>query len=195
MLRVAKVISQTTAEGPFERCALWVAGCDLACPGCCNPALFDANAAEPTSEDGLRSLLDRACDAGVEGITVLGGEPLQQPVGLAWLSKHAQARDLGVIVFTGYTLEQAQQRPGFDTLWANLDTLIDGRFDVHQPELVRRFIGSANQRLHHRTPRYADPQLWRGPKRIEVRVDAEGSIEVHGLPHSVSRLTRVLSSR
>lgn len=195
MLRIAKVIPQTTAEGPFERCALWVAGCDLACPGCCNPALFDPNSVEPTSATELTGLLDRVCGAGVEGITVLGGEPLQQPQGLAWLASAAQACGLGVIVFTGYTLEQARERTGFDEVWANVDTLIDGRFDAHQPELRRRFIGSANQRLHHRTPRYAAPELWRGPQRIEVRVDASGGIEVHGLPKSVSRLTRALSSR
>ncbi|MBV1856924.1 MAG: radical SAM protein [Nannocystaceae bacterium] len=194
MLRIAKVIPQTTAEGPFERCAIWVAGCDLACPGCCNPLLFDPNSVEPTAAADLLQLLDGAQAAGVEGITVLGGEPLQQPHGLAWFVRAAQARGLGVIAFTGYTLKQAQERPAFDEIWANLDTLIDGRFDRHQPELRRRFIGSSNQCLHHRTTRYAAPELWRGPQRIEVHVDSDGGIEVHGLPRSVSRLTRALSS-
>ena len=137
-------------------------------------------------------MLDRARDAQVEGITVLGGEPLQQPVGLSWLAAQAQARGLGVIVFTGYTLEQAQHLDGLSLLWGNLDTLIDGPFDRYQPETRRRFIGSANQRLHHRTQRYAAPELWNGPQRIEVRIDAQGEVEVHGLPRSVSRLTRVL---
>lgn len=195
VLRVAKVIPQTTAEGPFERCALWVAGCDLACPGCCNPALFDPSSVEPTSAAALQNLLDRVCGAGVEGITVLGGEPLQQPQGLAWLASAAQARGLGVIAFTGYTLQEARKLSAFDEVWASLDTLIDGRFDAHKPELRRRFIGSANQRLHHRTPRYAEAELWRGPQRIEVRVDPSGGVEVHGLPKSVSRLKRALSSR
>lgn len=194
MLRVAKVIPQTTAEGPFERCALWVAGCDLACPGCCNPALFDPNSVEPTPSAMLVGLLDRVREAGAEGITVLGGEPLQQPQGLAWLAAAAQARGLGVIVFTGYTLDQAQAVPAFERVWSSLDTLIDGRFDARAPELRRRFMGSANQRLHHRTARYASPELWQGPQRIEVRVDRDGEVEVHGLPQSVSRLTRALSS-
>jgi len=194
VLRVAKVIPQTTAEGPFERCALWVSGCDLACPGCCNPALFDRDSVEATPPAELLQLLNRVQAAGVEGVTVLGGEPLQQPQALTWFARQAQARGLGVIVFTGYTLVQAQQLPEFDALWLSLDTLIDGRFDRHQPELHRRFIGSANQRLHHRTPRYEDVELWRGPQRIEVRVDSNGRIEAHGLPRSVSRLTRALSS-
>ncbi|MGH1346899.1 MAG: 4Fe-4S single cluster domain-containing protein [Nannocystales bacterium] len=195
MLRIAKVIPQTSAEGPFERCAVWVAGCNLACPGCCNPALFPADAGESASATRLCALLDQVQAAGAEGVTVLGGEPLQQPAGLAWFVEQAQARELGVIVFTGYTLEQAQQRPDFERIWANLDTLIDGRFDARQPEQHRRFIGSANQRLHHRTTRYNAEKLWRGVQRIEVRVDRDGRIEAHGLPRSVSRLTRALSSR
>lgn len=192
MLRVAKVIPQTTAEGPFERCAVWVAGCDLACPGCCNPGLFDATSTAPTSSVDLIGLLERAHRAGVEGVTVLGGEPLQQPDGLAWFCERAQHLGLGVIVFTGYTLQRAQTHPTFDRLWSQIDTLVDGPFDARQPERQRRFIGSANQALHHRTPRYAAPALWRGPQRIEVRVDVHGQIEVHGLPRVVSRLTRAL---
>lgn len=192
MLRVAKVIPQTTAEGPFERCALWVAGCDLACPGCCNPTLFDSSAIEATPPGELAGILERARRAGVEGVTILGGEPLQQPEGLAWFCAQAQRLGLGVIVFTGYTLENAKTHPTFDRVWAQIDTLVDGPFDVRQPEQRRRFIGSANQRLHHRTQRYAARALWHGPQRIEVRVDVRGQVEVHGLPRAVSRLTRAL---
>jgi anaerobic ribonucleoside-triphosphate reductase activating protein len=192
MLRVAKVIGRTSAEGPHERLALWVAGCDLACPGCCNPDLFDPASGNAMSRSALERLLDTARDAGVEGITVLGGEPLQQVSALADLLEAARARSLGSIVYTGYTRAQALDQPGFDRIWSRLDTLVDGPFDRHQPELRRRFIGSANQGLHHRTARYADPALWRGPARVEVRVAPGGQVEVHGLPRPVARVGRVL---
>lgn len=189
MLRVARIIPKTSAEGPFERCAIWVAGCDLACPGCCNPELFDPASGTPTALDAV---LDTAMDAGVEGLTMLGGEPLQQPKALAALLEGAQARGLGTIVFSGYTLQRAQSLPGFSKIWAHLDTLVDGPFDVHRIEPSRRFIGSSNQQLHHRTERYAKASLWRGPARIEVRVDADGTVELHGMPRPVSRLARAL---
>ncbi len=191
MLRVAKVITKTTAEGPYERLALWVAGCDLDCPGCCNPALFDREAGETVDAHGLAQMLDHAAD--VEGITVLGGEPLQQREGLAALLRLARERGLGTLVFTGYTLEDARRLPGFDAIDANVDTWIDGPFDVHRPEARRRFIGSSNQRLHHRTGRYADPQLWSGRPRVELRIAPDGSLEAHGLPRGVARLTRSLN--
>ena len=191
MLRVAKVIAKTTAEGPHQRLAMWVAGCDLACPGCCNPDLFDPSAGEVVDDDGLARMLDDATE--IEGITVLGGEPLQQPSGLAGLLRLARGRDLGTIVFTGYTLDTARTLAGFDAVDANVDTWIDGPFDVHRPERRRRFIGSSNQGLHHRTPRYADPTLWLGRTRVEIQIGPDGSVEAHGLPRAVARLTRGLN--
>lgn len=187
MLRVAKIIGPTRAEGPFERCAIWVAGCDLACPGCCNPELFDPAGGTPMEPEAV---LERA--GNVEGITVLGGEPLQQPEALAALLAEAHGRGLGTIVFSGYTREQAFAEPDLDAVWAHLDTLVDGPFDARQPERTRRFIGSANQGLHHRTSRYADPALWRGSTRIEVRIAPDGGVEVHGMPRPVSRLRRAI---
>jgi len=189
VLRLAKIIPRTSVEGPHERCAVWVAGCDLACPGCCNPELFDPSAGTPTAPGAV---LDAATDAGVEGITILGGEPLQQVEPVATLLEGAQSRGLGTIVFSGYTLERARSLPGFSRLWASLDTLVDGPFDARRPERARRFIGSTNQGLHHRTERYADPSLWRGPTRIEVRIDASGAIEMHGMPRPVARFARTL---
>lgn len=192
-MRIAKIIERTSVEGPHERLALWVAGCDLACPGCCNPELFDPSAGRVTTHEELAALLDRAAQA-VEGITVLGGEPLQQIDALTWLLREASARGLGTLVFTGYTLQHARSLAGFDAVWPHIDTLVDGRFDARHLDRSRRFIGSSNQRLHHRTTRYNDDSLWRGPTQIEVRVDAHGSVEVHGLPRPVARVTRALKS-
>ncbi|MCR9166163.1 MAG: 4Fe-4S single cluster domain-containing protein [Nannocystaceae bacterium] len=190
MLRVAKVIPKTTAEGPHERLALWVAGCDLACPGCCNPELFAPEAGTSLDRSALARLIEDASD--VEGITVLGGEPLQQPGGLAFVLRLARARGLGTIVFTGYTLGAAQRLPDFDEVDANVDTWVDGPFDARRPETRRRFIGSSNQRLHHRTSRYADATLWNGRTRVEVRIGPGGAVEAHGLPRGVARLRRAL---
>ena len=180
MLRIAATVPCTTAEGPHRRFAVWVRGCSLRCAGCCNPELFDAEG-ETTAVGalGLPSLRDAH---GLEGITVLGGEPLEQIDGVTELAQHARALDLGVIVFTGYTRQEAEARPGFARLWSLLDTLVDGRFDARALDRERRFVGSTNQRLHHRTQRYADPALWRGGKRVEIHVGAGDLLRVHGDP-------------
>lgn len=169
--------------------AIWVAGCTLRCPGCCNPELFAADAGATMPLADIEARLDGQRGR-IEGLSILGGEPLQQPAAVAQLLRAAQGRGLGTIVFSGYTLAEARTRPGFETVWSQLDTLIDGRYESGSTELRRRFIGSSNQRLHHRTPRYADEALWRGPTRVEVRIDARGQVEAHGLPRAVARLRR-----
>jgi anaerobic ribonucleoside-triphosphate reductase activating protein len=194
LLRTAHRVACTEAEGPYRRYALWVQGCSLRCPGCCNPALFDPAGGTATTVRSLQGDIERARDSlGIEGITVLGGEPLEQLAPVTELCAWAAAAGLGVLVFSGYTAAEARSRPNFSALWATLDTLVDGRFDAHALEPPasaggRRFIGSANQRLHHRTPRYADAKLWRGDNHVELRVTADGRVSAHGFPRQVQRM-------
>jgi anaerobic ribonucleoside-triphosphate reductase activating protein len=90
------------------------------------------------------------------------------------------------MVFTGYTLAEARQLP--DPLVAELlaltDILVDGRYKRDQPERRRRWIGSANQRIHFLTDRYrSDDPCWRLPNTLEIRL-REGELTVNGFPAS-----------
>jgi len=130
----------------------------------------------------------------VEGLTILGGEPLEQLGGVAQLAEAAQARGLGVIVSTGFTEAEARQRAGFASLWPHIDTLIAGPFvaSLREPVGGRKMVGSSNQRLVHRTDRYRDPQLWIGPRGAEVVPDGRGGATVVGDPGLVARVRRRL---
>lgn len=193
-LRVAERVACSEVEGPHRRYVVWVQGCSLRCPGCCNPELFAAagGAVVGVAELAAEVLAARA-DHGIEGVTFLGGEPLEQIAGVTALARRVRAAGLGVLVFSGYTLAEVLARPGGAALLAVVDTLVDGRFDATAREPVdgRRVIGSRNQRLVHRTPRYADPALWRGPRRIELRVGPAGEIGVLGDPALTRRLAGV----
>ena len=194
VLRVAHLVPRTGVEGPFERFALWLQGCSIRCPGCCNPELFSSAGGRELAVEGL---VAQVREAGVEGLTVLGGEPLEQLEPLAELCGRVRAAGLGVIVFTGFTFAQARARPGFSRLWAAIDTLVDGPFDARDRERgpgARRFIGSRNQGLRHRSERYAEPDLWRGENGAELRIEADGRISVHGFPDQAAALRRRLVS-
>jgi anaerobic ribonucleoside-triphosphate reductase activating protein len=188
-LRVAHRVACSEAEGPHRRYALWVQGCSLGCPGCCNPELFAAAGGTVLTVD---ELLADILAAQVEGVTLLGGEPLEQIAGVTALAGRVRAAGLGVLVFSGYTLDEIVALPGGSALLAVVDTLVDGRFvaAAREPSDGRRVVGSRNQRLVHRTPRYADPALWRGPPRVELQVGPAGEIGVHGDPDLARRLTR-----
>ncbi|MEM7151573.1 MAG: 4Fe-4S single cluster domain-containing protein [Myxococcota bacterium] len=200
-LRIAALVPATTAEGPGLRLAIWVQGCALRCPGCCNPEFFNAGRGEATEVSSVLARVDESMRAhGIEGLSILGGEPLEQIDGVTALAHGARRRGLGVLLFSGYRLDEAQRRPGFASLWSQVDTMLDGRFDAKQPEPPphaggRRFIGSRNQRLHHRTARYRDPSLWQGSPRIEVHLDDQGGFNAHGEPVAVRDLLRALDRR
>src|SRR5262245_49781002 len=79
MLELAHVVPVSAAEGPHERFAVWVQGCSLACPGCCNPELFERGRGWAIAVDELlEQVLAAARVHAIEGLTVLGGEPLEQ---------------------------------------------------------------------------------------------------------------------
>jgi anaerobic ribonucleoside-triphosphate reductase activating protein len=198
-IELAHVVPVSAAEGPHERFAVWVQGCSLGCPGCCNPELFDRGRGRTIAvAELIEQVLAAARVHAIEGMTVLGGEPLEQLPALIELCAGVRLAGLGVIVFTGFTLAQARERPGFAELWATIDTLVDGPFVAREPEPPmdrdgRRFIGSRNQVLHHRSDRYADPSLWTEPgDPIELRIGSDGRLSVHGSPSVARSLVREL---
>jgi anaerobic ribonucleoside-triphosphate reductase activating protein len=184
-LRVAQIVACTEAEGPGRRFALWFQGCPLRCPGCCNPEMLPFEGGWTVSlADVLGQVRDAAAGQGVEGITLLGGEPLVHAGGAAALARAVLADGLTVMVFSGYTLAEARQMtdPAVADLLAHTDILVDGPYLRDQPEKRRRWIGSANQQIHFLSERYrADDPRWLLPNTLEIRLD-NGELSVNGFP-------------
>jgi anaerobic ribonucleoside-triphosphate reductase activating protein len=186
-LNVAQIVPCTEAEGPGRRFALWFQGCPLRCPGCCNPEMLPFAGGRIMPLDEVLAELDAVADA-LEGITLLGGEPLAHAAGAAALARSAYQRGLSVMVFTGYTLAQAGALPdpAVADLLAHTDLLVDGPYLREQPETRRRWIGSANQQIHFLTDRYrADDLCWHRPNTLEIRLTG-GALTVNGFPASAA---------
>jgi anaerobic ribonucleoside-triphosphate reductase activating protein len=121
---------------------------------------------------------------GIEGITLVGGEPLAHAAGAAALARAAWDSGLSVMVFSGYTLEVARALPdpAVHDLLAHTDILVDGPYRRDLPETRRRWIGSTNQRIHFLTARYrADDPRWSRPNTLEIRLQS-GEVIVNGFP-------------
>ncbi|GMU63262.1 MAG: radical SAM protein [Myxococcaceae bacterium] len=191
VLRVAQMIPDTEAEGPGRRFALWVQGCTLRCPGCCNPEMFapDRGGEVLEAADVARRVLETP---GIEGLSVLGGEPFEQPRAVAEVCRTVRAGGRSVMVYSGYTLEElrARRAADVDALLGEIDLLADGRFEQDNPEQRRRWLGSANQRLHFFTARYRedDPRFFL-PNTVELRL-AGGKLTINGWPAAADAFRR-----
>ncbi|MBI5070495.1 MAG: radical SAM protein [Deltaproteobacteria bacterium] len=183
-LRIAARLPDTEAEGPYLRYALWLQGCSLACPGCCNPEMLSPHGGTLV---GVEALLREIREApGIEGVTLLGGEPFEQAGPLALLAGGVRRAGLGVMAFSGYTLHELRARPGAAALLAEVDLLVDGRYRAAERSSRRRFVGSANQRLHFLTDRYRALDdgaggIGAGEGPVEVRIRG-GALFVSGAP-------------
>lgn len=157
-VRIADGYFPVDTLGPGRRLALWFQGCALACPGCMSRHTWDSAGGRAATIGELLELWDTALGRGAEGLTISGGEPLEQPAALAALlrgavrlrQRHARKdRSADLLVYTGHEPGEVPAE-----VWAALagaDAVVTGRFRVGEPtDLVWR--GSANQRLVPRTP-------------------------------------------
>ena len=85
----------------------------------------------------------------LSGLTLSGGEPLEQPVPCLELAKAAHANGLNVWCYTGYTWEELTKEndPDRIALLNQVDVLVDGLFIMAQKSLELDYRGSKNQRL------------------------------------------------
>src|SRR5688572_29607856 len=111
-VRIAQVVPCTEAEGPGRRFAVWFQGCPLRCPGCCNPEFLPFRGGETrTLADMTAALADAHDRLGVEGVSLLGGEPFAHAAAAAAVARFARQRGLTVMVYSGYTIEQVREMP------------------------------------------------------------------------------------
>ncbi|MFZ4604310.1 MAG: 4Fe-4S single cluster domain-containing protein [Caulobacterales bacterium] len=180
-----------------SRIGLWVQGCTLACRGCMSLDTWSPSTAQtPVAEiaDRLEPLLDRA-----DGLSITGGEPLQQSPALAELLAMLRPRIAGdIIVFTGYPIASLPQAAV--PMLGLLDTLVAGPFDPARPA-VRPLLGSDNQTLAFLTAlgaqRYAmfAAQAAERPQ-IDLVEDGDG-FWIAGIPRAgdLERLGHALNDR
>jgi len=177
-LRIHALENASRANGPGLRAVIWVQGCTLGCPGCFNPDTHDPGGGVVRETSQLADDLLRL-GGGIEGVSVSGGEPLQQPEALLDLLVRLDGSGLSRLVFSGYTRREIEQQPLGPAILAHLDVLVAGRYVIARRE-GRGLIGSANQRIHLITSRHTPAEFTRIPA-AELIVHADGSITCSGV--------------
>jgi anaerobic ribonucleoside-triphosphate reductase activating protein len=167
-LRVHALLERSFANGPGCRAVIWVQGCSIRCDGCCNPDAQDPRGGRvvPVTDlvDWARSI------TGIEGITLSGGEPLQQPSAVAaFLREVRGTTDLSVVLFTGYDWPSGDGTPELKEIVRLTDIVIAGPYQRDR-KLRYGIRASANQTVHLLSDRYLFADMEAVPD-VEVVLD------------------------
>jgi anaerobic ribonucleoside-triphosphate reductase activating protein len=177
--RLHSTLPRSLANGPGQRFVVWSQGCALACPGCFNPETH-------AGADGTTTTVGAVVDAAlaqvpaIEGVTLTGGEPLEQPEAVAAFCAGLRAgADLGVIVLTGFTRAEIERDPAKSRAVACADLVVAGRYN-QRLRVAAGLRGSANKEYWDRTGRYT-PDTLGGVPDVEVHIGNDGMVTVTGI--------------
>lgn len=190
-LSLHSILSQSEVNGPGERLVIWTQGCSKGCPGCFNPETWKFSS---TWMEDCTSLAERVISSNPDGLTLTGGDPLEQPEALLEFLKalhrdgapESLAADFlpkGIICFTGYLLEELTGAALECVEY--LDLLIDGRY-VEQLRYTSVLAGSSNQRFHFSS------HVGRGESRLDkesILIDQAIEIHIDDIDSSIIRVT------
>ena len=175
--RIHATLLGSRVNGPGERNVVWFQGCTRECPGCFNPETHPLDGGETIA---VPRLADRLLQGSPQGITISGGEPLEQPGPLLALLRtlREQAPALSLLLFTGHTLDQVHALPESPLILGYLDVLVAGPY-VQSLHLGKEFIASQNQSLHLLTSRHRIGEL-KALQGTEVIIRHDGTLIVTG---------------
>lgn len=151
-LRVNRLRFPVTVLGPGRRLGLWLQGCTIACPGCTSRDTWSPTAGVEMTVAELTAACAELGESGLDGITISGGEPFEQPAGLfsllgalhTWRAADGARRDIDILCYSGWSWRRLQRHHA--AILARLDAVISEPFVATRPQ-DRLWRGSANQRL------------------------------------------------
>ncbi len=190
IINIATYIPRSMILGPGERFVIWVQGCGLGCKGCWNLEMqpFKIKTLIPTVD--LFDLI--ISESELEGITLLGGEPLHQSKEILSLVKKIKSRGLTVMLYTGYELGEIKD-PDAIELVKSSDIVIPGRFISEKRNTLLKWRGSSNQKVIFNNNKYEKMySMLDEENEVEVHINKNGDIHILGYP-SIELIEGVLN--
>ncbi len=145
------------ANGEGVRVSLFVSGCTHHCKNCFNKETWDFNYGKPFTEKEEDAIIKALTPSHINGLTLLGGEPMEPSNQKALLPFVKKVRQLypnkTIWCYSGYLFDKellSQSRafcPWTRELLSQIDVLVDGKFVDELKDITLRFKGSSNQRV------------------------------------------------
>jgi anaerobic ribonucleoside-triphosphate reductase activating protein len=175
-------------NGPGNRFVLWTQGCSKGCSECFNPETWSNNIFKELSPKQIFELVK---NFEVDGVTISGGDPLEQEVELLELLFLLKEIKLpkGIILFTGFTREEIRVNPIREKCLSYIDVLIDGRYEKNL-KVDFSLRGSSNQEFYFFSHKISSDELV-FDQEIEISC-LEGDIMMTGFPNISRKILREL---
>lgn len=128
--------------------SIFFTGCRFHCKNCFNKEIWDFNSGEEFDENAKIILFGYLNDEHVKGLSILGGEPLQQGEDLLELVKEIKKTfpNKRIWLWTGYYINELNELQ--KEIISYCDRIIDGRFDENLKDFKLKLRGSANQTIY-----------------------------------------------
>jgi len=104
---IDRILAPIETLGPGNRLVIWVKGCSKKCKGCANPELWSFENSKSYSVDDIFKIIQNIFSQNrIDGVTISGGDPLEQKEQLLVLLKKLNALTQDILVYTGYTMDE-----------------------------------------------------------------------------------------
>lgn len=146
-----KITKNDVANGEGVRVVLWLSGCSHHCNGCHNPQTWSPNSGVEFNYDSEKELFDALNKTYISGLTLSGGDPLNEANLRGVLNLISKIRLLfpnkTIWLYTGYTWMDCFNSALRKEIVSNCDVIVDGRYIDSQKDIRLVWRGSKNQNV------------------------------------------------
>lgn len=143
------------ANGEGIRTTLYVSGCTHKCDGCFSQHTWDFNYGNKFTNEIKEKIIDSVEEKYYQGITIMGGDPLEDENCKEVLDLINKFRDKygnkkDIWLYTGWVLEDLLKQENKEIqkeILEKIDVLVDGPFKQELKDHRLIFCGSSNQRI------------------------------------------------
>lgn len=181
-IRINKAHFPVTVLGTGRRIGIWTQGCHIHCPGCVSRDTWDDDGGNEMDLELLLAWCRDVTQGTLNGVTISGGEPFEQPEALgmlldglaSWRTEIGSSFD--ILCYSGMSYRRLQAR--FSWLLSRMDCVIP---EPYVDELVEGGIwrGSSNQPVVPLSPlgrdRYQDVAGATPDRTSRFQVSIDGS--------------------
>ena len=178
LINIHSTIKSSRVNGPGDRFVIWTQGCRKMCKNCYNPETWSHYKNNLVDID---SLVEEIKNSSVSGVTISGGDPFEQPEELFYLLTKIKQLDLsdGVIVFSGYTIDEIRGDFKLEKCLDYIDVLIDGLY-IEEKRITNGLAGSSNQQFHYLSDKISSDSI-EIDQEVEIHLLGE-LIQITGFP-------------